>query len=99
MGQQLRAQLDVSGSDAPEIDQVCFRSRVESPDGNLLAPGQVNLSYGAGQRVLIVTTNKNLQEPAVKIVVDVGCEIQLHREYLALLDPPQFRSLTQNPAT
>ncbi|MFZ6658019.1 type IV pilus assembly protein FimV [Undibacterium sp. TJN19] len=90
LGQQLKAQLDVTGNDAVEIEQSCFKAKVESPDGTLLATANVTLISKANSRYLILGTSKNLLEPAVKIMVDMGCEIQLHREFLVLLDPPQF---------
>lgn len=90
MGQQLRAQLELTGNDAAEIEQSCFKAKVESPDGNLLAPVNVTLIQKGSARFLTLVTRKDLLEPAVKILVDMGCEIQLHREFLILLDPPQF---------
>lgn len=93
LGQQLRAQLELTGNDASEIEQSCFKAKVESPDGNLLAPVNVTLIQKGNARFLTLVTRKDLLEPAVKIMVDMGCEIQLHREFLILLDPPQFTSV------
>ncbi|MFZ6756391.1 type IV pilus assembly protein FimV [Undibacterium sp. Ji50W] len=88
MGQPLRAQLEVTGRDAPEIDQSCFKAKVETTDGVFLAQAGVTLLTRGNVRYLTLVTRKELMEPAVKIMVDMGCEIQLHREFLILLDPP-----------
>ncbi|PXX46876.1 type IV pilus assembly protein FimV [Undibacterium pigrum] len=93
LGQQLRAQLELTGNDAAEIEQSCFKAKVESADGILLAPANVTLIQKGNARFLTLVTRKDLLEPAVKIMVDMGCEIQLHREFLILLDPPQFTSV------
>lgn len=93
LGQQLRAQLELTGNDAAEIEQSCFKAKVESADGILLAPVNVTLIQKGNARFLTLVTRKDLLEPAVKIMVDMGCEIQLHREFLILLDPPQFTSV------
>ncbi|MES2070867.1 MAG: hypothetical protein V4488_11005 [Pseudomonadota bacterium] len=69
--------------------QTCIKARVESTEGNLLA--QVNVSLvqaGAASKTIALTTRQSLQEPAVKIIVDVACEAQVHREFVLLLDPP-----------
>ncbi|MFZ6772475.1 type IV pilus assembly protein FimV [Undibacterium sp. SXout7W] len=93
LGQQLKAQIEINGIDTPTVEQECFKARVESAEGDLLAPVVVSLSAISPRRVLTLVTRKNIPEPAAKLVIDVGCEVQLHREYLVLLDPPQFAKL------
>jgi len=88
LGQQLRAQLELTGNDAAEIDQSCFKAKVESPDGYAVAPVNVTLVQKGSARFLTLVTRTTIAEPAVKIIVNMGCEIQLHREFLILLDPP-----------
>ncbi|BBB60643.1 hypothetical protein UNDKW_2370 [Undibacterium sp. KW1] len=88
LGQQLRAQLELTGNDAAEIDQSCFKAKVESPDGYAIASVNVTLVQKGGARFLTLVTRSTIAEPAVKILVNMGCEIQLHREFLILLDPP-----------
>ncbi|MFZ6732354.1 type IV pilus assembly protein FimV [Undibacterium sp. Ji42W] len=84
----MRAQLELTGNDAAEIDQSCFKAKVESPDGYAIAPVNVTLVQKGGARFLTLVTRSTIAEPAVKILVNMGCEIQLHREFLILLDPP-----------
>ncbi len=88
LGQQLRAQLELTGNDAAEIDQSCFKAKVESPDGYAIAPVNITLVQKGSARFLTLVTRASIVEPAVKILVNMGCEIQLHREFLILLDPP-----------
>lgn len=99
LGQQLRAQLEMTGNDAAEIDQTCFKARIETPDGFFLTAANVALIQKGRARFLTLFTKKDLLEPAIKILVEMGCEIQLRREFLILLDPPQFApTLSELPA-
>ena len=99
LGQQLRAQLELTGNDAAEIEQSCFKARVESAEGMPLSAVNVSLVQKGNVRFLTLSTRKDLLEPAVKILVDMGCEIQLHREFLILLDPPLFAAAVPGVAT
>lgn len=90
LGQQFRAQVDVAGADGTNFEPTCFKAKAETAEGAFLAPVMVTLSSRGSTRILILSTRQNLQEPAIKITVDMGCDIQLHREYMILLDPPQF---------
>lgn len=91
LGQQLKAQLEVVGDQFDNLHGGCFKARVENADGTFLAAGQVLYETGGARPLLLITTKANLQEPAVKVVVDVACEAHLHREFLILLDPPHLR--------
>ncbi|MBC3868681.1 type IV pilus assembly protein FimV [Undibacterium oligocarboniphilum] len=90
LGQPLKAQLEVTGAEAFDIDLNCFKASVEAADGTLLAPVALNFISQGDRRFLKLGTRKSLLEPAVKVVLKVNCEIQFHREYLVLLDPPEL---------
>lgn len=96
LGQPLKAQLEVTGADARDADLHCFKARVETTDGDLLSVVSLGMSAQGDSRILTLSTRKNLQEPALKVVLNVGCEIQLHRDYLILLDPPEFKAFGKN---
>lgn len=90
LGQQLRAQLDVTGNDAQDIDVGCFRATVESAEGILLSTVDLRVSQQGGIKFLNLSTRKNIFEPAVKVILNISCDAQLHREYLILLDPTEL---------
>lgn len=98
LGQQLRAQLEVAGAGSANLDQTCFKAKVETADGTFLVPANVVLSSSGASPVLSLSTRQNLLEPAVKVIVDAGCETQLHREYVILLDPPQLMPAAEDRA-
>ncbi|MBI3284534.1 MAG: hypothetical protein HYZ65_06740 [Burkholderiales bacterium] len=90
LGQQLKAELEVAGADGGAVEQGCFKAKVLNADGLFLAPASLRLSLAGGVRMLLLSTRQGLYEPAIRVVVDLGCDVQLHREYQVLLDPPQY---------
>ncbi|HTD05854.1 hypothetical protein [Undibacterium sp.] len=89
MGQPLRAGLNLLGVES-DIAPSCIRAKLESTEGNLIANAGISVTPTGRSRVITLTTRQSLQEPAVRLVVDVACEAQLHREFMLLLDPPLF---------
>ena len=75
-----------------DIAQSCIRAKVETTEGSLLANASVLLASAGSSRLITLTTRQSVQEPAVKLVVDVACNAQIHREFMLLLDPPLFAS-------
>lgn len=96
LGQPLKAQLEVTGADVQDADLHCFKAHVETTDGDLISLVNLGMSAQGNTRILNLSTRKNLLEPALKVVLNVGCEIQLHRDYLILLDPPEFKTFGKN---
>ena len=90
LGQQLKAQLDVTGVEPQDIDLGCFRANIESAEGVFLSAVDLRISQQGNAKFLTLTTRKNIDEPAVKVILNVSCDVQLHREYLVLLDPPEL---------
>ncbi len=90
LGQPLKSQVSLIGSDNAEINPVCIRARLESAEGVFLAQANIAINQNSQNRIIFLTTRQGIQEPAVKVIVDINCETQLHREFFILLDPPQF---------
>ena len=90
LGQPLKSQVSLIGSDNTDINPVCIRARLESTEGVFLAQANIAINQNSQNRIIFLTTRQGIQEPAVKVIVDINCETQLHREFLILLDPPQF---------
>ena len=59
-----------------------------SMDDVLVANVNTFVNDNATKKSLTFTTKAHINEPAVKLVIDVGCGAQLHREFAILLDPP-----------
>nr|WP_188568115.1 hypothetical protein [Undibacterium terreum] len=75
-----------------DFAQSCIRAKLESAEGSPIANIAISLSSGGSNRLVTLTTRQSVQEPAARMVVDVGCDAQIHREFMLLLDPPLFAS-------
>lgn len=96
LGQPLKANVGLLGLDSNNVSQSCITAKVESSDGGFLAMGNISLNQVGNPKSVQIFTRQSLAEPAVKITVDIACEAQLHREYMVLLDPPQFNTTERN---
>ncbi len=72
---------------------LCIRARVESAEGAAIGPAAISLSQTGQTKSVTLVTRQSIQEPVVKLIIDIQCEVQLHREFLILLDPPEFLAL------
>ncbi|MCU6433302.1 hypothetical protein LPB67_05855 [Undibacterium sp. Jales W-56] len=93
LGQPLKASIALLGNDAIDVNQICIKAKIETPEGGFLATGNLVLMQTRGSKTIYITTRQGLPEPAVKVTIDVACESQLHREYMLLLDPPQLNQI------
>ncbi|MBY0572771.1 MAG: hypothetical protein K2P84_03740 [Undibacterium sp.] len=89
LGQSLVAKLDIVGAEDEVISPSCVRARVITMEGTFVASANVALNLTQRQRSISFTTRPAINEPAVKLIVDINCETQLHREFLLLLDLPE----------
>lgn len=87
LGQSFLAHADVIGSDADVINAFCVKAKVLSFDGALLANAIVTVNESANRRSLSFVSKAPINEPAVKLIVDINCEAKVHREFSILLDP------------
>jgi pilus assembly protein FimV len=90
LGQSLQANVILLGTEINEISQTCIRVKVGTTEGGFLAQATVSIIEIGKNKAIAMSTVLRLNEPAVKITVDVNCDIQLHRDFLVLLDPPEF---------
>ena len=90
LGQSLQAQLELVGAESEFFNASCIRVRVVSFDGVFLASANVVLERVGNKRQLLLSTRQHINEPAVNLIVDMNCDMQLHREFSVLLDPPDL---------
>ena len=90
LGQALQATVRLLGAETNEINRTCIRAKVGTTEGVFLAHAGIAIIVMGRGKAISMSTELRLNEPAVKITVDVNCDIQLHRDFLVLLDPPQF---------
>jgi hypothetical protein len=90
LGQSLQANVILLGTDAKDVSNTCIRVKVETTEGVFLAQAVVSIIEIGRNKAISMLTGVKLNEPAVKITIDVSCETQLHRDFLVLLDPVEF---------
>lgn len=90
LGQALKASVVLVGVGSDEISQSCVKAKISSTEGSFLAQATVVLGQTAQNKIISISTGMSLNEPAIKITIDISCETQLHRDFLVLLDPPEF---------
>ncbi len=88
LGQSLLAHSDLVGSDIEALNPSCLKAKINSVDGQFLTNASVTIHSFQTKRALSFSTRQPINEPAVVLVVDIACEVQLHREFAILLDPP-----------
>lgn len=90
LGQSLQAQLDLIGTESEFFNASCVRARLVTFDGAFVASVHVAVGQQANKRQLLLSTRQHINEPAVNLIVDLNCDMQLHREFSLLLDPPDL---------
>jgi pilus assembly protein FimV len=89
LGQSLLVHADVVGAETELINPTCLRARVVTVDGIFIANAIITIHQNAKQRALSFSTRQAMNEPAINLIINIGCETQLHREFSILLDPPE----------
>lgn len=89
LGQPLLLRVPLSIEDDTDFGPQCLRL-LNPPDGDVpgLGAGRVSLERGAGTTMLRISSVQPVYEPALRIVLEVGCRQRLRREFTVLLDPP-----------
>ena len=98
--QPLSVDIAIVGDQEYELVLSCFKAKVESFNGELLASPAIQFTYSAqGKSVqyLHLSTKKSMLEPALKLTVLSTCaSYKLQRDYSLLLDFASTPSVTQN---
>jgi pilus assembly protein FimV len=95
LGRPLQVTVSAHGVDEETQSSLCIRSRLESFEGKLLAMPQAVSSRSGGVTSLDLRTRENIDEPAVRLFVEIGCNTSIRREYQLLLDPASEEALLQ----
>lgn len=88
LGQPLRATIPLVGTDTQEHGSHCIKAKVASLDGMLVLTPQIALSRSAQSASIKLSTRQSVNEPALNVFVDMGCDTPIRREYQILLDLP-----------
>jgi hypothetical protein len=87
LGQPLRVVIPVALRDGETLDNACLKLVRDPVDGTpQLLTGRVSVERNAANTQLIVTTPRAVDEPALRLSVQAGCDDTTRRDYVLLLD-------------
>ena len=87
LGQPFNASIALIGSDTAELTSTCIKTRLQSADGAALGNALVAISRGQRGAAILLSTRQPVNEPAIKIDVNITCGPLVHRDFSILLDP------------
>ncbi len=94
LGQTLQMTVPLGADPGVELSQDCVRLVPSNQPGDALpglGTGRVTIEAERGQ--LRIESLQPINEPILRVVVEVGCAQRIRREFTLLLDPPAVPSL------
>lgn len=91
LGQPLRVAVPISAAPGQSLTAACVHVIADAAGSSgppRLLTGRVTIDRAAAPQQLLVTTVRPVDEPIVRLAVQVGCEGSTRRDYVLLLDPP-----------
>ena len=88
----LRVQIPVNGATEDVLVPSCFKTKIETLNGDLIAVPHIEFGYSAQSSKTVylnLSTKVAISEPAIKLSVSVVCGTLIQREYSLLLDYPE----------
>src|SRR5215831_2877444 len=99
LGQPLLLRVPANLDDPSDGGTPCLRIiREQGGDVPTLAVGRITVERGAEGSFLSVTTSQPIDEPALRVVLEIGCTQRVRREFTLLLDPPAGVTKVQEAA-
>ena len=90
LGEPLRLNVAVIGTESSPQWYSCIKARVESLDSTVLITPKINVLRTAQSPSIQLTTHQNINEPVMNVSLELGCEMSVRRSYQILLDPVAF---------
>lgn len=98
LGEALNITIPVIGSENSPQWYSCVKARVESLDGTLALVPKIKVLRSDRNPSIQLTTLEHINEPAMTIVVEHGCDIAVQRSYQILLDPIALLASVAEPS-
>ena len=95
LGRSLRIVIPVILSPGEDIAAECFKlaSADREIDGvSQQLFGRVSLEHTPAGPQLVITNARPVNDPALRVTVQAGCENAIRREYMLLMDPPPIEA-------
>lgn len=86
LGQPLHAEVGLVSAIDSDLDNRCYKVRLNSLDGASLGNVIVNLNDDNSTPTIAITTRQTINEPAIALSVEYTCGSRSRRDYQILLD-------------
>ena len=101
LGQPLRLAIPLLGATGESLEARCFRvvtpSRVDGL--TVISQARIELQTSSNPPLLIVRSNRSVDDPVVRVSVEAGCDNPIRRDYTLLLDLPPLPTTEAGRAT
>lgn len=92
LGQPLDLRIPLLGDDLAELSADCVRLLpAADSDVPTLNVGRVTVERDGLLTAIRVRGLEPMNEPALRVIVEAGCQRRMQREYVLLIDPPAMR--------
>lgn len=95
LGRPLRVVVPVIAGPGEELSGECFKLAATPRPGDGIPEvltGRVALERVGATARLVISSQRQLDDPIVRLTVQAGCENPVRREYTLLLDPPPIET-------
>ena len=94
LGQPLRLAIPLLGATGDSLEARCFRVVTPSRNDGLAVVSQarIELQTTSNPPLLIIRSNRSVDDPVVRVGVEAGCDNPIRRDYTLLLDPPPLQA-------
>jgi len=94
-GQSLRVVVPILVGPGEDPAAECFRlaaSEREVDGVPQLAFGRLSVERSAAGAQLVITNARPVNDPALRVTIQTGCDTSIRREYVLLMDPPPIEA-------
>jgi hypothetical protein len=100
LGQRLTMKVPVTGADAASLRVDCVRlaDPISGEGAPMLRQAQISVGQQDGVSQIDLVSSEPVNEPAVRVALDVGCVEPLRREYAILLGLPALAAAGEDRA-
>jgi len=91
LGDHFSGRIPIISTPGESVDPSCFKLLTESPnqdDTPLISSARLTVNGGGGVPYLGISSRKRISDLAVRLLIRAGCESEITREYIILLDLP-----------
>ncbi|RCS59820.1 hypothetical protein [Parvibium lacunae] len=102
LGQTFRGSINITLQAGEQLPANCVRilsNSARADDIPGLLGGRTSLEANANGAQIWITSAQRIDEPALRLRLQIGCDNPVQREYIVLLDPPSDKASAEESST